>query len=647
MTMGTWIYESDERLIKLSPELMSILDLPIRSPDLTPDELVKFIHKEDREKVRQSFRSPSPNQIVTVEYRGYRRGEIRFYRAIGKIECDPEGKPLRVLGATQDITDIKNAEAQVLEREKQLRFTNAILLATIEATADGLLLIDENGKVILANRKFYELWHIPEELRKGKNDEVLIRTVAEQLVEPERFLERIRKIYLDPTNDYFDTLFFKDGRVFERYSRPQKLDGKTAARVWSFRDVTESRKNFAEMMNAIAKAEHASKVKSEFLANVSHEIRTPMTAILGYIEVILENEQLRNDPQVSSPLETIRRNGEHLLGIINDILDLSKIEAGKLDVNHSTFELIPALTDLIDLFQVRARAKNIDLSLHAESLLPKTIQSDLLRIRQILINLVGNAIKFTESGFVNVSVHYDHAYSHGGNLSIQVKDTGIGIKPDELQNLFKPFVQSDMSTSRKFGGTGLGLTISRHFAQMLNGSIEVHSEYGKGSEFTLHIPIRYSEPPELVDFRSDSKQPILFTPNPEPNALSLAGIRLLLAEDGQDNRVLISHLLEKAGASVVLATNGLEAIREINASETSSPIDLVLMDMQMPEMDGYTATRELRKHGYAGPIIALTAHSMSGDREKCLNAGCDDYASKPINRIELLKLCLRLLKKPT
>ena len=646
MTMGTWIYESNDRLMKLSPELMSLLDLPIRSPNLTPDELVKFIHKEDREKVRQSFRNPSPHQVVTVEYRGYRRGEIRFYRAIGKIECGPDGKPLRVLGATQDITDIKNAEAQVLEREKQLRFTNAILLATIEATADGLLLIDENGKVILANRKFYELWHIPEELRKGRNDEALIRTVAEQLVEPERFLERIRKIYLDPTNDYFDTLFFKDGRVFERYSRPQKLDGKTAARVWSFRDVTESRKNFTEMMNAISKAEHASKVKSEFLANVSHEIRTPMTAILGYIEVILENEQLRNDPQVSSPLETIRRNGEHLLGIINDILDLSKIEAGKLDVNHTTFELIPALTDLIELFQVRARSKNISLSLQSESLLPKTIQSDLLRIRQILINLIGNAIKFTDSGAVLVSVHYDHAYSHGGNLSIQVKDSGIGIKPDELQNLFKPFVQSDMSTSRKFGGTGLGLTISKHFAQMLNGSIEVHSDYGKGSEFTLRIPIRYSEPPELVDFRTDVKKETLLTPAPEPDALSLAGIRLLLAEDGPDNRVLISHLLEKAGASVVLATNGLEAIREINASESASPIDLILMDMQMPEMDGYTATRELRKNGYEGPIIALTAHSMSGDREKCLDAGCDDYASKPINRIELLKLCLKLLKKP-
>jgi signal transduction histidine kinase/ActR/RegA family two-component response regulator len=538
-------------------------------------------------------------------------------------------------------------EEQLRESEQKLRVTNSILMAAIESTADGILLIDLEGNEIIANRKFYELWNIPAALQSKKRDEQLIRHVTDQLQDPERFLERVAKIYQDPINDYYDTLHFKDGRIFERYSRPQIVDCQTIGRVWSFRDVTESRRATREMMNALLKAERASQVKSDFLANVSHEIRTPMTAILGYIDVVLEDERLKKDEQVVSSLETIRRNGEHLLNIINDILDLSKIEAGKLEVNLSRFDLSTCLSEVIELFQVRAKSKNITLSLEADTPVPEYIESDLLRIRQILMNLIGNAIKFTETGGIQMRVIYQPVYSHGGDLCIKVIDTGIGIKTEELQNLFKPFVQSDSSMNRRFGGTGLGLTISKHFAEMLNGSIEVDSEFQKGSQFTLHLPLRYESTPELIPFKKIQRPNL--SPNLQPQSEpSLEGFKILLAEDGQDNRVLISHVLQKAGASVSLAANGIEAIQAVHEHpdyDTCAAFDVIIMDMQMPEMDGYTATRELRRNGYDGPIIALTAHSMNGDREKCLQAGCDEYASKPINRPHLIQLCRDLCEQ--
>lgn len=523
--------------------------------------------------------------------------------------------------------------------EQQLRMTNSLLMATIESTTDGLLVIDNEGREVLANKKFFDLWRIPEDLRKSRDDHLMLQFVLEQLAEPEKFVDRVQKIYKDTRNDYFDTLVFKDGRVFERFSRPQLIGNDVVGRVWSFRDVTQSRRNANEMMNALEKAEKASRVKGDFLANVSHEIRTPMTAILGYIDVVLEDERLKQDLKVVSSLETIRRNGEHLLSIINDILDLSKIEAGKIEVNQSQFSLIPTLDDVIELFQARAQSKGVALSLEAISPVPEFIESDLLRVRQILMNLIGNAIKFTEKGSIKVLLDYEASYSHGGTLSVTVQDTGIGIRQDDIQTLFKPFAQTDASTTRKFGGTGLGLTISKHLAQMLNGSIEVTSVFHEGSQFTLKIPLRFNELPNLTIYTSNQQRIQNHPTHHHDDCPSLAGLKLLLVEDGEDNRDLITHILQKSNAEVTAVSNGLEAIETIRFSPH---FDVVIMDMQMPEMDGYTATRQLREMNYKGAIIALTAHSMSGDREKCIQAGCDDYASKPINRVELVKLCLEI-----
>ena len=380
------------------------------------------------------------------------------------------------------------------------------------------------------------------------------------------------------------------------------------------------------------RAEVANETKSAFLANMSHEIRTPMTAILGYTDLLKEtliDEASRN------AIETIGRNGNHLLSIINDILDLSKIEAGKMTLESIRFALRQVLADVESLMQVRTQGKGIKLRIEQEGLLPETILTDPTRLRQILVNLVGNAVKFTESGSVSVVVRL--IQQEPATLEWDVIDTGIGLTPEQQQALFQPFTQADNSTVRKFGGTGLGLTISKRLAELLGGDVRiVESQLGVGTTFRLTIGIGPLEGVRLLQ-PSDT---LATQDEPESERATILnlpeGCRILLAEDGPDNQRLISFVLKKAGAVVTVAENGKQAVDLVEAAG-DDPYDVILMDMQMPIMDGYTATTLLRRNGYTRPIVALTAHAMSGDREKCLAAGCNDYATKPIDRLRLIQ----------
>ena len=377
----------------------------------------------------------------------------------------------------------------------------------------------------------------------------------------------------------------------------------------------------------------ANLAKSEFLANMSHEIRTPLTAILGFAENIL-------DPAISPDernraIRTIVRNGEHLLEIINDILDLSKIEAGKVEIELLQFSTAQLLADVISVMRVRADSKSLPLELKLLSEIPETVTSDPTRLRQILINLIGNAIKFTEKGSVSLQVTYVETDPLQPKLRFDVVDTGIGMEPYQVAKLFQPFTQADGSMARRFGGTGLGLTISRRFARMLGGDVVVRSTAGRGSTFSFEIDtgnldgVRFLNQIDELIAGTDEK--------PEPEATELR-CRILLAEDGPDNQVLVSSLLRKLGAEVVLADNGQIAVEKaLQEVQAGTPFDVILMDMHMPLLDGYKATRHLRMHGYRWPIIALTANAMGGDQQKCLDSGCDDYAVKPINRRKLVQ----------
>ncbi len=390
--------------------------------------------------------------------------------------------------------------------------------------------------------------------------------------------------------------------------------------------------------NASLAAAHRS--KTEFLANVSHEVRTPMTAILGFADALAE----RDAPAAERAelIDTIRRNGRHLLAILNDVLDLSKIEAGRMRVERIPCSLRQIVEETASLLRPRAREKGLPLEIEWALPLPASILSDPVRLRQILSNLVGNAIKFTESGSVRV-----RASLADTRVVVDVIDTGIGVSAEQLARLFQPFTQADSSTTRRFGGTGLGLAISRRMAQLLGGDIEVSSTPGQGSRFRVLLdpgPLAGVEWIRAAHVTPASPATSSQQPGPASSA-ALRG-RLLVAEDTPDTRKLVRRVLERAGLSVDTAENGVEARRLALASwQAGEPYDVVLMDMQMPEMDGYAATSRLRADGYRGTIIALTAHAMTGEREKCLAAGCDDYATKPIDRPTLLATVSRHLEK--
>jgi len=403
------------------------------------------------------------------------------------------------------------------------------------------------------------------------------------------------------------------------------------------RTAAELVRSMEDLAESKQRAESATRSKSEFLANMSHEIRTPMTAIMGFADLLLDPATPPEERRAH--LLTIRRNGEHLLSLINDILDLSKVEAGRVELERIAFAPVDVLEDVRALMAAKLQEKRLVLGIDFETPIPRLIHSDPVRLRQILVNLVGNAIKFTESGGIRVVAGMlPGAGQEPARLYVRVHDSGIGMTAEQQARLFQPFVQADTSTTRRFGGTGLGLTIAKRLAQMMGGDIEVESQPGRGSTFTATISLASAGELELYDPRLERKSPNANAKAAgDARAADLRGMRVLLAEDGRDNQRLITLVLERVGAEVVLAENGRIACdRALDALRDGRPFDVLLMDMQMPELDGWSATELLRSVRYDGPIVALTANAMEGDRDRCLRAGCDDFASKPIEKHKLL-----------
>jgi CheY-like chemotaxis protein len=363
-----------------------------------------------------------------------------------------------------------------------------------------------------------------------------------------------------------------------------------------------------------------------------------MTAILGYADLLVEQiarPESRPELRPADCAETIRRNAKHLLTILNDILDLSKIEAGKLEIERLWYSPLAIVAETIDLLREHAERKGLALRAEVAAPMPARSFTDPTRLRQILLNLAGNAIKFTAHGSVTIRASYDETTN---GLAFEVVDTGIGIRSDQATRLFGAFQQADASTSRIFGGTGLGLAISRRLAEMLGGTLALAASGPEGSTFRLVVDagdVTGIERTTRLEGARTAPGPAAATDAP-----SLAGARILLAEDGVDNQRLISFHLRKAGAAVTIVADGRTAVE---AATSEGPFDLVLMDIQMPEMDGFAATRALRAAGIATPILALTARAMEADRDACLQAGFDAFESKPVDRARLLATSRRLL----
>jgi PAS domain S-box-containing protein len=525
----------------------------------------------------------------------------------------------------RDITDRKRLE-------EELRRTRAKLIDAIESLDAGLVIFGPDDRLVICNSKYREFCAADAgALAPGMLYEDVLRHLVKSGV-PElagvSADDWVARWVAAHRNQGTPVVMRLGGRWLHVSTR-RTSDGGV---VTLLTDITA-------LKHAEAAAEAASRAKSDFLTNMSHEIRTPMTAIVGFSELLLQPVQSLSDRQ--DALQVIRRNARHLLDLINDVLDLSRIEAGKMEISRTTSDLIQMLGDVASMMRSRAVEKGLEFSVQFQGPIPRTIQTDPLRLRQILVNLLGNAIKFTASGEVRLVVSCP-VVGHGSeapgtDVRFEITDTGIGMTPEQMSRLFQPFTQADESTTRKFGGSGLGLDISKRLAQLLGGDITVQSVAGVGSTFTLSID---GSPMKDVQVITDATALLLGSSREKADSreIKFTG-HVLLAEDGPDNQRLIRHLLERAGATVSIAENGRLAVDKARAEA----FDLILMDMQMPELDGYGATSELRRRGIQIPIIALTAHAMSDDRDKCIAAGCTDYLTKPLDTELLLATVGRYL----
>jgi PAS domain S-box-containing protein len=505
------------------------------------------------------------------------------------------------------------------------------LRATLEATADGILLVDNGGAILNMNRRFSALWDVPDDLLQRRDDAGIMAHLQSQIVREER--DGDQSAPEADGDDSFATQYLKNGRVLECSSHAARSGAELIGRVYSYRDVTERYRTQADLIAARDEAKRASQAKGDFLAMMSHEIRTPMNGVLG-IAQLLAGTPL--DDEQTAYLRVIRSSGETLLAILNDILDYSKIEAGKLELERTDFALAPLLEEIAALFRFRLTETGPTFHCAADADVPPRLRGDSVRLRQILFNLVGNAFKFTERGSITVTVRKHDAAPN--MLRFAVRDTGIGIPADRQAGVFEAFEQADASTNRRFGGTGLGLSICRRLVGLMGGELGLNSVVGEGSEFWFTA--RFDAPAAVVPAASSAAQG---GGSAAPATVLTSATRILLVEDNAINCMVIGGMIQRlGGAKPVVAGNGEEAL----ARMAEATFDVILMDSQMPVMDGLEATRRLRALGHTLPIIGLSAGALDEERQAALTAGASDYVLKPVDMPTLAAALARALGGP-
>ena len=645
-TQAVWYSDTFKRLIGLAPHEYDSMEPHLNS-------FVQLLHPDDKSKTIAAIEAHlEENRPYDVEYRlKMPNGDYHWFRARGQSVRRTDGEVVRMSGS---ITNIQKQHVTQSRLELAMRAARVGLWDWDVPTGEiyfsdtfYTMLGYEPGDFAMCPEKWQSLVH-PDDLGSAESHINAHLNGEEPLYIHEHRLQCKNGAWL----------WIRDiGELVERNEdgSPKRMIGvhidindQVSARLELEKLSSKLKQQTVLARELQARAEAASVAKSEFLANMSHEIRTPMTAILGYTDILLDESDAGSDASNLGALQTIRRNGEHLLGIINDILDLSKIEAGKLMIDRQPCSPFDVLAEIESFMRIRAGERGIDFRIESSEPIPRTIFSDPLRLRQVLINITGNALKFTDRGSVRVVAGLTD--DHEPLLSFDVIDSGIGMSMEQVSKLFRPFSQGDSSMARRFGGTGLGLAISRRLTGLLGGEIRIVSTYPqKGTTMRITIdpgPLAGIERAEYTGTRASAGKSTQATTKSAAQLdqdLLLAGKRVLLAEDSIENQRLILQVLEDAGASIEVVENGQSAIEMTeSASKNGAGFDLILMDVQMPVVDGCTAIRTLRDRGITLPAIALTGHIAGDEEQRCQSAGFNAYLTKPFKSTHLIDEIRRL-----
>ena len=583
---------------------------------------------------------------VTAKIRSLRNGSLLQLTGVWSVETDENGRPAAyrlLLRSPADVVVVQEAAWWTRERvlvlvaflaaiiflillwaailRRRVEEKTEALRGALESTADGILVVNMEGRMVTCNKKYLDMWGIPEELHGAGNDGDRLLFVAAQVKDPEAFIRKVRDLYRNHDTKSDDVLEFKDGRVFERHSEPQIVNGKGVGRVWGFRDITEDYRAQEELARAKEAAEASSQAKSEFLANMSHEIRTPMNGVIGMTGLLLETAL---NPEQRDYADTVRRSAEALLTVINDILDFSKIEAGKLAIEAQPLDLRMVMEEVNEMLAPKAEDKKLDVVLEYPPQLPNYFVGDAGRIRQVLTNLIGNAIKFTEAGQVLVSVECENQDAKGAVIAVSVEDTGPGIPEQKISALFQKFTQGDGSTTRVYGGTGLGLAISKQLVELMGGTIGVRSRPGEGSTFWFRLSLPLDEHPQHAM---------------PATAANLQDLRVLIVDDNEVNRRVLHQQVTGWGMRNGSFASGEQVVDGMRqAKAMGDPFHFVLLDYQMPGLDGAAVADAIKNDPVLCDtvVILLTSVGHWSELRPMEGTRIDASLVKPVRQSQLL-----------
>ncbi len=614
---GVIIFDLEANLVFVNPAFAQMIGSSVR--ELQAQNLRQLCDPMEFKKMQDYFESNKKGETSTFETHFIQKNNSRISVIVSSSPLHrSDGTIVSILAVIVDITAQKMTENRLQTLMKQLQ-------SLIDNLPEGILLEDENRNIVFVNDEFCSIFHLPIEREKliGLNCQQMVKQSAELFVESKKFENDIDAVIKNRKKIIAQEWQMKDGKTLERNYLPIFLNEEFKGHLWQYRDISLRKRAENELRKAKQLAENSVRAKEQFLANMSHEIRTPMNAVIGMTGLMLETEL---SPVQNEYVNAIKSSSEHLLTIINDILDFSKIEAGKFDFNRQNFDIIFLIENVKKIFKLQAEEKGINFYAVIEPEIPRYLIGDEIRLKQILINLVSNALKFTEKGEVQIKLVLNKRADNLVRLLFSIKDTGIGIPRGKLKEIFEVFTQISPGATRKCGGTGLGLTISKKLIELQGGKLKVTTKPGAGSTFafTLDFEIGSAPQPSLLPRPEGSR-------TTSETAKKIPKLRILLVEDNPMNQLFAKNALINRNFAVDIAENGLLALDKF----ANGQYDLILMDIQMPEMDGYETSRRLRsdfgERGKNIPIIALTASVLFDARERVLAAGMNEYVSKPFD----------------